>query len=167
MFIKLILLSNRRMNGPHLPVKAELHLEGFTQDHWAGRLELRSLTPKPALFAQESNWASETFSYRTKSYRMVPAGPSKKEEIILNVKAECVWWNTVNWFGRMEGRTVLSLEKWNEQVEAGVEDQESSLQIDLTREERCPWGMLGSEWVERKEPLEGWPWALVEPLRGR
>lgn len=35
---------------------------------------------------------------------MVPAGPSKEEEIILNVKAECVWWSTVNWFGRMEGR---------------------------------------------------------------
>lgn len=49
-----------------------------------------------------------------------------------------VWWNTVNWFGRMEGREVVSLEKWNEQVEAGVEDQESSPQTDLTREERCP-----------------------------
>lgn len=67
---------------------------------------------------------------------MVPAGPSKKEEI-LNVKAECVWWSTVNWFGRMEGRVVLSLEKWDEQVEAGVEDQESCPQIDLTGEERC------------------------------
>lgn len=45
----------------------------------------------------------------------------------------------------MEGREVVSLEKWNEQVEAGVEDQESSPQTDLTRKERCPWGMLGSE----------------------
>lgn len=70
--------------------KAELHTEGFTQDHWAVRLELRAPDSQPALVAQGSHsWASETFSYRTKSDRMVPAGPSKKEEIILNVKAEC------------------------------------------------------------------------------
>lgn len=102
-------------------------------------LSLGLLTPSQhSLLKDLGSWASETFSYRTKLDRMVPSGPSKEEEIILNMKTECVWWNTVNWFGRMEGCTVLSLEKWNEQVEAGVEDQESSPQTDLTREEHCP-----------------------------
>ena len=50
---------------------------------------------------------------------------------------------TVNWFGRMEGYSVLSLEKWNEQVEIGVEEREGSRPTDLTREEGCHCGMLG------------------------
>lgn len=44
----------------------------------------------------------------------------------------------------MVGYTVLSLEKWNEQVEIGVEEREGSQQTDLTREEGCHCGMLRS-----------------------
>lgn len=53
--------------------------------------------------------------YRTKLDRMIATGPSKMEEIILNMKAECNWKGTIHWFGKMERHFVLSSEKWNEQ----------------------------------------------------
>lgn len=119
--------------------KLSFTLKGSPKITELSDLSLGLLTPSQhSLLKDLGSWASETFSYRTKLDRMVPSGPSKEEEIILYMKAECVWWNTVNWFGRMEGCAVLSLEKWNEQVEAGVEDQESCPHTDLTREEHCP-----------------------------
>lgn len=125
------------MNCPICQIrKLRLLLEGFTQDHSAIELELRSSdsqdcsgldlilglwTPRPALFLQGCQLAIGGYNhYRTNLYRMSATGPSKMEEIILNRKVQCHWTGKIHWFGKMEGHSVLSLEKWNEQVEISL-----------------------------------------------
>lgn len=50
---------------------------------------------------------------------MSATGPLAMEGIILNRKAGCTW-KRIYWFSRMEGNSVLSLEKLNEQVEISL-----------------------------------------------